>query len=91
MTKEINEDDFFNKINTDLNNDLILDEFEIEDNDQLKTKNKMFATSNINHADIFGTFRFGCIWKLIFHLDPISSNKNTIDYLSKEARVTHFI
>lgn len=54
LTKEINEDDFFNKITTDLNNDLILDELGAEDFDQLETKNKMFATSNINHADIFG-------------------------------------
>ena len=35
-------------------------------------------------------FCFVC-FKANFKIDPISSNKNTIDYLSKEARVTHFI
>ena len=41
-----------------MNNELILEDFEIDDFDQnnFQTKNNMFATSNINHAEVFGNY-----------------------------------
>ena len=70
-----------------MNNDLMLSELEIDDydKDQLLTKNKMFATSNVNHAEIFGNNLR--LYFLSNHLiEPILSNKNTIDYQSREIK-----